>query len=54
MNSSYHKAISSLYVPWSPPMEKSRLIGFSTAGTWIGNVVALPVGKMLFIFNLKI
>lgn len=40
-------AISMLYVNWAPPLEKSRLIGFSTAGVNIGNIVALQMGGWL-------
>jgi MFS family permease len=39
--------ISSLFINWAPPQEKSRLIGFSTSGTYVGNVIALPVGGYL-------
>lgn len=40
-------AMSAMFVNWSPPLEKSRLIGMAGAGSWIGNVVALPLGSYL-------
>ena len=40
-------AISSLYVNWAPPVEKSRLIGFSSSGVNIGNIFALSLGGWL-------
>ncbi len=40
-------AMSSMFVFWAPPLEKSRLIGISAAGSWIGNVIALPLGGYL-------
>jgi hypothetical protein len=42
-------AISQLFVNWAPPLEKSRLIGFSTSGINIGNLIALPLGAWLSI-----
>ncbi len=41
-------AVFALIVPWSHPSEKSRLIGFSSAGSAFGNVIALPVGNNMF------
>jgi len=32
-------AVFALIVPWSHPSEKSRLIGFSSAGSAFGNVI---------------
>ena len=32
---------------WAPPLEKSRLIGFSTSGLNIGNIIALSLGGWL-------
>lgn len=40
-------AISAIFVKWAPPFEKSRIIGFSSSGSNIGNVVALPLGGFL-------
>ena len=39
------KAMSAMFVNWAPSLEKSSLIGFAAAGSWLGNVVALPLGK---------
>ncbi len=36
-----------MYIHWAPVNEKSRLIGFSSAGVNIGNVIALPLGSFL-------
>ena len=41
------KAISAMFVNWAPSLEKSRLIGFSTSGSSIGDIVALPLGSYL-------
>lgn len=40
-------AISSMFIKWATPEEKSRLIGFASAGTNIGNIIALPLGGLL-------
>ncbi len=36
--------MSAMFVEWAPTREKSSLIGFAAAGSWLGNVVALPMG----------
>lgn len=41
-------ALFSLIVFWSHPLEKSRIVGFTGAGSWMGNVIALPVGNDIF------
>jgi ACS family sodium-dependent inorganic phosphate cotransporter-like MFS transporter 5 len=40
-------SMSSLYMNWAPPLEKSRLIGFSCSGNNIGNILALSLGGWL-------
>ena len=40
-------AVSHLYVNWAPPLEKSRMIGFSSSGVNIGNIAALILGSYL-------
>lgn len=40
-------AVCSIFVKWAPPAEKSRLIGFACSGSYIGNVIALPLGSFL-------
>lgn len=40
----WKKAMSAMFVNWAPALEKSSLIGFAAAGSWLGNVVALPLG----------
>jgi len=39
--------MSTIYVRWAPPHEKSRLIGFSCSGNNIGNIIALSLGGWL-------
>ena len=39
--------MGSLWPYWAPPLERSTLLGFSSAGSQIGNVVALPLGGWL-------
>ena len=39
--------MSSMFVNWAPPLEKSRLVGFSSAGLNIGNMAALMLGSFL-------
>ena len=41
------KAIFSLFVEWTPSSEKGRLIGLASAGSWIGDVIGLPLGGYL-------
>jgi ACS family sodium-dependent inorganic phosphate cotransporter-like MFS transporter 5 len=38
---------NSFFINWSPPNEKSRLLGFAYAGCSIGSVVALTLGGFL-------
>ena len=40
-------AISDMFIRWVPLAEKSRLIGFASAGNNLGNIVALPLGTYL-------
>jgi MFS transporter, ACS family, solute carrier family 17 (sodium-dependent inorganic phosphate cotransporter), member 5 len=40
-------AISDIFIRWVPVAEKSRLIGFASAGNNLGNIVALPLGSYL-------
>ncbi len=40
-------AISSIFVNWAPPSEKSRLIGIASSGSYVGNVFALELGGYL-------
>ena len=40
-------SISSMFIKWATPEEKSRLIGFASSGTNIGNIIALPLGGWL-------
>lgn len=42
-------AISDIFIRWVPVAEKSRLIGFSSAGNNLGNIIALPLGSYLCI-----
>ncbi|RNA04067.1 inorganic phosphate cotransporter isoform X3 [Brachionus plicatilis] len=40
-------SISSLWIFWAPSPERSRLVGSASAGSWVGNIVALPLGGYL-------
>lgn len=40
-------ATSFLWARWAPPLERSRLVGFTFAGAQIGNVIAMPVSALL-------
>ena len=39
--------MSSIWVEWAPTHERSKMIGSSTAGAWIGNIVGLSFGGYL-------
>jgi MFS family permease len=39
--------MGSMWPYWAPPIERSTLIGFSNAGSQIGNVITLPLGGFL-------
>ncbi len=39
--------MSSVFVHWAPPSERTIIIGTSTAGAWVGNIIALPLGGYL-------
>lgn len=36
-----------LWAKWSPPEERSRLVGFSFGGCQLGNALAFPIGSLL-------
>lgn len=36
-----------IWAKWAPPMERTKLIGFTHAGAQIGNVIALPLSALL-------
>ncbi len=36
-----------LWPYWAPPAERSTILGFSSAGSQIGNVITLPLGGYL-------
>ena len=38
---------SSIYVFWAPAKERTKIVGTSTSGAWIGNIIALPLGAYL-------
>ena len=40
-------ALMAIWPFWAPPAERSTLLGFSNAGSQIGNVVTLPMGGFL-------
>jgi MFS family permease len=39
--------IHAVFHKWAPPLERSKLIGFTYAGSQIGNVVSLPISAVL-------
>lgn len=40
-------AMASLWTQWTPPGERSKLIGFGNSGSQAGSVIALPLGGYL-------
>lgn len=40
-------AMHCLWSKWAPPLERSKLIGFTYAGAQIGNVITLPISGLL-------
>ncbi|CAF0884868.1 unnamed protein product [Brachionus calyciflorus] len=40
-------AQSSIFVFWAPIKERTIILGTSTSGAWIGNIIALPLGAYL-------
>ena len=40
-------ALMAIWPFWAPPSERSTLLGFSNAGSQIGNVITLPMGGFL-------
>ncbi|XP_025080882.1 uncharacterized transporter slc-17.2-like isoform X2 [Pomacea canaliculata] len=42
-----YPAAQALWASWAPPMERSRLIGFSYAGGQFGNALIFPIGGFL-------
>ncbi|KAK2181869.1 hypothetical protein NP493_378g02034 [Ridgeia piscesae] len=40
-------AMHHLWAKWAPPLERSKLMGFTYAGAQIGNVLTMPISAML-------
>lgn len=40
-------ALMAIWPYWAPPAERSTILGFSSAGSQIGNVITLPLGGYL-------
>ena len=40
-------SVSSIWAYWAPTAERSRLVGAASAGSWVGNIIALPFGGFL-------
>lgn len=40
-------AVHDIWAKWAPPLERSKLIGFSHAGAQIGNVLTFPLSAIL-------
>ncbi|ESO94212.1 hypothetical protein LOTGIDRAFT_161420 [Lottia gigantea] len=43
----YYPSMQTLWTNWSPPHERSRLLGIAYAGNALGNAVVLPLGGIL-------
>lgn len=39
--------MSTIFVSWAPARERTKIIGTSTAGAWVGNIIALPLAGYL-------
>jgi MFS family permease len=39
--------MSSIFVYWAPKLERTKMLGTSTAGAWVGNIIALPLSGYL-------
>ena len=39
--------MSSIFVFWAPAKERTKMLGTSTSGAWVGNIVALPLAGYL-------
>ena len=39
--------MSTVWVAWTPNHERSKMVGSSTAGAWIGNIIGLALGGYL-------
>lgn len=40
-------AMHTIWAKWAPPLERSKLMGFTYAGAQIGNVLTMPISGML-------
>lgn len=40
-------SMNSIWANWAPPLERSKLVGFTLAGAPMGNVVAFPISGVL-------
>lgn len=47
LKGAFWPSVSSLWIFWAPSPERSRLVGSASAGSWIGNIIALPLGGYL-------
>ena len=39
--------MSSIFVFWATAKERTKMLGTSTSGAWVGNIVALPLAGYL-------
>ena len=44
-------SVSSFWAFWAPAHERSRLIGMSSSGAKVGNIIALSLGSVLCIYG---
>jgi len=39
--------MASIFVSWAPAKERTKMLGSSTSGAWVGNIIALPLAGYL-------
>lgn len=42
--------MSAIFVYWAPAKDRTKMLGSSTSGAWMGNIIALPLGGLEFNF----
>ncbi len=44
-------AMSAIFVYWAPAKDRTKMLGSSTSGAWVGNIIALPLGGFLCVYG---
>lgn len=44
-------AMSAIFVYWAPAKDRTKMLGSSTSGAWMGNIIALPLGGFLCVYG---